>query len=283
MHLVSKILWVMVLYFITNNNSVLAQSLGRKKYVLPADTILHKVNARPIARKIIRLKPLMREMAFGYTHTSIGSYLGFRRYKADDEFLTYKGLYVNVGQIKSNKEIKITGIKNLNEPNISPGAFTYGKINNLLNLQIGYSYRKKITGYLENSNVLIHGFGDVGISLGFLKPYYLKLARSNSSGGFSGVDEKYSDTTAVFFLDKSNIFGKSPFSVGLNEMKLRPDVNLKTGLQFEYLPTKHAGALVELGFQVDMFAQKQIILVKEPASQIFPGAFVALKYGIKMN
>jgi hypothetical protein len=262
-------------------DNVFAQKIISKKYVFPADTVLKKVNPRPIARKIYKPKPLLKEMSLGVSLSSLGNGIGFRKYKTDEEFNIYRGFYIHLGHIKSNKEVKIAGVKNASDPSIATSSFTYGKINNLLNLQLGYSVRKKISGYLENTNVVIYGFGDAGINLGFLKPYYLKLARTNASGSFFASDEKYSDSTALQFLDKRYVYAKSPFAIGLGESKLQIGANVKAGFQFDYAPAKESGVLVEVGAMADVFTKENIILIGEKAKQFYPAAFVSVKYSIK--
>ena len=170
-----KILLSVAFLFFINTTCLYAQKNTKRKMPLAADTVLHKINARPIGRKIIKPRPLLKEFALGVLFNSNGTGISFRKYKTDEDFEVYKGFYINAAPIKSNKEIKIQGIKNSQDPNIITTTFTYGKINSLYSVQTGYSYRKKITGFLENTNVLIHGFADAGLSIGILKPYYLKL------------------------------------------------------------------------------------------------------------
>ncbi len=253
----------------------------RSKYIIPADTTLHKVNTRPIYRKIYKPRPLSNQISAGILYYNLGSSLSFKKYKTDDEFEVYRGFYVNIGQIKSPRELKISGIRNFQDPDALVTRFVYAKANNLLNFQGGYAYKRKISGFLENKNVVIYGLTDAGLSLGFLKPYYLQLARDNG-GAFVAVDEKYSDGNASIFLDKAYIFGKSPFKMGLNESKIQIGANAKVGLQFEYLPSKMAGIQVELGLLADVFTSKQIILINENAKQVYPGAFVCVRYCLQL-
>jgi hypothetical protein len=277
MYLCFKILLICSFAIFCGNYKVRAQ---KKQFVMPSDTVLQKINAKPISRNNSKPKPLINEYSLGISFTNIGSYISFRKYKSDDNFELNKGFYVNIGQIKSEREISISGIKSSQDPGIGVSSFIYGKINNLLNIQTGYSISKRISGILENSNVIISGFGDFGLSIGYLKPYYLSIARSNASG-YYGKDEKYSDSNAVQFLDKSYIYAKSPFSVGLSEGKFQLGVNSKVGLQFKYLPTRYAGILIEMGLMTDAFGAKQQILIGEKAKQFYPGAFAGIKYCIK--
>ncbi|MDX1666690.1 MAG: hypothetical protein R3350_05660, partial [Saprospiraceae bacterium] len=135
--------------------------------------------------------------------------------------------HIELGEIKHPKEFRQSF--DFQPPNTGKIArsFIFGKQNNFFVLRGGLGQKRYLSEKAKRKGLAIGLSYEGGPALGLLKPYYLEL-KFFSEPGFGDFEirsEKLTEETEEFFLDVNRIFGASPFSKGLGEIKVRPGLH----------------------------------------------------------
>ena len=131
------------------------------------------------------------------------------------------------GERKSNKERKVP---NTNQNGVSFGNnFIYGKINNFFFLKLGVGQSLLLGGKGNKNGVAVSAIYGGGLSLGFLKPYYIKVVENNVEKTIKYGESATSDS---LFLNYSDANGAGLFK-GFGEPKIKPGVFVKAALRFD--------------------------------------------------
>lgn len=174
-------------------------------------------------------------------------------------------------KVRDPKEVKTTnpGFNN------SKG-FYYGKLNSVGFLRGGFGiqktiYRKEIKNAIE---VRYHLMG--GPVLGFAKPIYLEILKPTSSPyEYLTIEEKY-DPEKHFI---QNIYGKAPFSRGLEQTKIHPGLFVKAAMSFDYGSRNEAVKALETGIVADFFPGPIPIMAFHKSKNIFVNLYIAFNFG----
>ena len=174
----------------------------------------------------------------------------------------------------------------------SPKDFFYGKQNSFFVLRAGYGFRKTIAEKAEKNGVRLSLLYLGGISLGWLKPYYLELAypRENPnpscpSQTFEVVSQKYREGSVEtggnedVFLDWYAIDGASGFGVGLREIEPVPGVYGKLGLCFDWAGREEFVKSLEAGIILDAYYKKIEIMISDDNKPYFIAAYISFQFG----
>lgn len=179
----------------------------------------------------------------------------------------FTNLYVfEITEIKHNKEEKSAG------DGFFSNSFVYGKTNNFYQAKLGFG-QQYVLGQKGNKNgVAVLGIAQGGLSVGLLKPYYVK-SRS------TGLDIKYDSPDSVAFLTPSEIAGGSGFTKGWSELKIRPGVYLKTALRFDFGRFNESINALEIGVSLDYYFSKIPQMVYSEPKQLFFQGHIAYVFG----
>ena len=79
---------------------------------------------------------------------------------------------------------------------------------------------------------------------------------------------------------KINCGSLASFFEGLDELKIKPGINIKAAINFEFSPSKSATAL-EVGFLGDFYPGGVNIMPTAREYSFYPTAFITLFYGRK--
>ncbi|MGB1017802.1 MAG: hypothetical protein ACPGVH_01925 [Chitinophagales bacterium] len=145
--------------------------------------------------------------------------------------------------------------------NTDPKSFKYyyGKVNNFYALTLLYGNRRVIANKSETSGVKLSLSYMGGISLGFLKPYYLRFVEQDAFG-FQFTDEGYTEENREAFLNDnpttSKVFGAGSFGKGFNKIQFLPGLQAKVGLNFDFARKSNLVTSLEVGTQIDVFYKK---------------------------
>ena len=88
--------------------------------------------------------------------------------------------------------------------------------------------------------------------------------------------ENFDPSTQTF----NNVIGSASFFEGLGELKIKPGINIKAAVNFEFSPDKSATAL-EVGFLGDFYPGGVNIMPTARQYSFYPTAFITLFYGRK--
>jgi hypothetical protein len=192
------------------------------------------------------------------------------------------GVFLELGRSRSPRftnlfVLEITEIKHPKEEKFSgegffSNSYVFGKINNFYQAKLGFG-QQYVFGQKGNKNgIAVLGIVNGGLSMGFLKPYYVK-ERTN------GADIKYDSKDSLLFLDPQNISGGSGFTTGWNELKIKPGVYLKTGLRFDFGRYNESVHALEIGVSADYYFSKIPQMVYNEPRSLFVQGHIAYIFG----
>ena len=194
-----------------------------------------------------------------------GAFYELGRRRSTKATTTYS---LELSEIKSSKEEKGSGT------NFFANTFVYGKINNFYQAKLGYG-QQIILGQKGNKNgVAVTAHFQGGLALGLLKPYYV-----DALDGFGqNRAVKYDSPDSTLFLS-GPITGGSGFTVGWNEVKMKPGAFLKTAQRFDFGRFNESVQALEIGMSVDAYADKIPIMVYSDPKQLFFQGHLAFVFG----
>ena len=142
----------------------------------------------------------------------------------------------------------------------------------MYSFRMQYGFEKSIFNKKDENGIQINANLTGGPSLGFLVPYYIRYNRNNAV-----VVEAFDSNIHNF----NNVIGSAGFLEGINEAKIRPGINLKSAINFEFGSMKKGSIALEVGFLAEAFTKKMIIMPTVKNKSIFTSAFITLFYGRK--
>lgn len=195
---------------------------------------------------------------------------------------------VEIADIKHPKEKKQAADFNLAISGFdSPRDFFYGKQNEFFTIRAGFGYKKNLAEKAKKKGVNLALTYMGGISLGFLKPYYLDLAYitqiNDSTFIVEAKSERYNDNpengNAQKFLNWYEIIGASKFGKGLSQIQPVPGAFLKLGLNFEWGARDAFITAMEAGVSADVYYRNIPVMINQPQRPFFVAAYLSFEIG----
>jgi hypothetical protein len=204
------------------------------------------------------------------------------------------GIFYEIGRFKSPRFanlylIELTEIKDIKEEKTQTGngfvsnSFVYGKINNFYQLKLGFG-QQYILGQKGNKNgIAVMGLYQGGLSLGFLRPYYINI---QEGGQEKSIKYDPSDSSNKF-LTAGLISGSSGLGKGWSEVELVPGAFLKTALRFDFGRYNELIQALQIGLSVEAYSKKIEIMAPKDITgktavepkQIFVQGHIAFVFG----
>lgn len=215
---------------------------------------------------------LKHEFTFGALLHSNGWGINLRRGKHKTAKLK-RMLELDIVSMKHPKEIK-----SVNPYFENSKGFVYGKQNTFTIGRIGYGGQWVLVQRQDRRGggveIRAHVYG--GISLGFAKPVYLEiLVPTNVPFEFSLSSEKYNPNE--HYID--NIYGKAPFTKGLDELKVYPGLYFKAGMSFEYASRQDNIKAIEAGIVIDGYYKEVPIMAFADNYPYFFSLYIGFNFG----
>lgn len=197
------------------------------------------------------------------------------------------GIFYELGKMKTNRKteiyrIDITEIKDPREEKLLGASFifgnpyVYGKRNYFYPVTLGYG-QQYIFGQKGNKNgVAVTGLWSAGISLGLLRPYYIRVADTQTGGE---KDLKYSVEDSAQFVDQSIVIAGGGIGKGWGEIQLKPGAFAKVGMRFDYGRYNETVSALEIGMSLEAYGSKIPILLYQKERQLFFQGYVAIVFG----
>lgn len=196
--------------------------------------------------------------------------------KESDKFYDLRFVQLEFSEHKHPKEIK--GSNRGPTYTDKPRPYKFGKINNFYALKLGYGNRKMLAGKPDPGTVSIHWVYAGGLSIGFLKPYYLDVYQSNGTQQL-----KYEDNPAYFLPvnpnDQARIIGRSSLLQGIGETKIIPGIQAKTALHFDFAAFRKRKFALETGLNAELYIKKMAIMANVKAHPYILNGYVSLQFG----
>ena len=208
-----------------------------------------------------------REVYWGINKNSWGGLIGGGVLKISNKVSDkmYQTVGVEIVNIKHPKENKYSSALGYGR------TFVWGKKNYLFSLRGQYGREMILVNKKDPQGIRINAQVAVGPSIGLLVPYYIKYSRNNRM-----EIENFDSSIHTF----NNVIGSASFFEGLDELKIKPGINLKAALNFEFGGPRSATA-IEVGFLADIFTKEIMMMPTAENYSIYPTAFITLFYGRK--
>jgi hypothetical protein len=208
------------------------------------------------------------ELSYGLNLNSNGGLIGgvFIRsaYTINEKMLQFGA--VEIVEVKHPKELRLYSLE-------TGDSFIAGKQNFLFVVRPHYGRELVLFRKAPESGVQVNALGAIGPSLGFLVPYYIRYSSSQQG---SVRTEQYDPRIHT---NIENIQGSAGVFTGLGEADLNLGLHAKAGLSFEYGRYNESVAGIEVGFMVEAYTKKLIMLPDARNNSRFTSVYLNIYYG----
>lgn len=185
-------------------------------------------------------------------------------------------------ELKHEKEVRQKNNSSfISSNNLKENNYIFGKINNVYSLNLGFRREIILIPNIFSSKKNIKLRYQVGLSLGMLKPYYLKIINPNSisSEEFIITSERYNATIDNYFLNPTYILGADKWIKGLNQMKFFPGLNGDFSINLGSAKNRRFINAVATGMNFSIFSNHLPILAYQKSSIYQAHLYIALELG----
>lgn len=149
------------------------------------------------------------------------------------------------------------------------------KLNNLYEFKMAVGQEHLIGGKGNRNGVAVSALYSGGVTIGLLKPYYLDV-QNQITGATSRKTfaQMATDTT-----EGDLITGASGFTVGWDNLTIKPGVNAKQAMRFDYGRLNQTVAAIEVGLTEEYYFGKIPLVYLVKQKQFFFNAYVAILFG----
>lgn len=182
---------------------------------------------------------------------------------------TLRVFSLQLAEIKHPKEVRYQSFA-------TGSTFIFGKQNYVFTLRPGFGFERLLFRKYPEEGVKLNWTFHGGLSLGFLKPYYVEY-------DFASTTATTPDIRSVAFdpetMDPFQVRGTGGFFRGLGEIQLEPGFHVRTGLMFEYGQFDRSVTAIEAGAQLEAFQNEIIIIPYSQNRSVFTSAYIILHFG----
>ena len=259
--------------------TVLALTLAISLYSQDSTAVYRGQNKKNAKRE--RINNLMRMEEEGDLIFNKHSIFGIRL--ATDGY----GINYEKGKYKSPTRTILFGIE-LNEKkdprehriSATSDGFNYTsivpyKLNNLYEFRLSVGEQRLIGGKGNKNGVAVTALYTGGITAGLLKPYYLDIQDQVTGETKRMTFERYIADTAT----NDRVTGASGFTVGWGHLSLKPAINARQALRFDYGRLNQTITAIEVGLTEEFFFNKIPLVYIVPQKQFFFNAYVSIMFG----
>lgn len=189
------------------------------------------------------------------------------------------------GTTKRMFELEVVSMKHPKEiKSVNPlfndaKSYFYGKMNTFTIVRYGIGLQHILFDKGEKSGVQVRYSLYGGVAPGITKPVYLFIVYSNPPYKPDLQIEKYDPQ--VHYLD--NIWGRAPFTYGLNQLSLHPGIYGKFGLSFDYARKQEDLSSLETGLIVDAYPYAIPIMAYAKNKSVFISLYLSAHFGMRFN
>ena len=184
-------------------------------------------------------------------------------------------------------------LKNTKEDRLSTvvgGSFIYRKTNYAFVLRPSFGMQRILFRKAADAGVQVNALVSIGPSIGLLMPYYVNYDRTAARNGTVpnlGSDDIVNEQYDPFkHTQVEAILDHGPLFSGIGQTQVVPGVHFRGGLSFEYGRYRDAVTGAEVGFLLEGFTKRMVILSPGNLSEIdalnrqfFPSVYLTLYFG----
>ena len=186
--------------------------------------------------------------------------------------------------------LKNTG-KEQREPTVAGGSYIKSKTNYAFVLRPSFGLQRVMFRKAAEAGVQVNGLVSVGPSIGLLMPYYITYDYTYARNGGNTINLSTDDIVNEQYDPAKHtvpyaILDHGPLFSGIGQTKVVPGAHLRGALSFEYGRYRDAVAGMEVGFLVEAFTKRMVILSPDPNltvdnlnHQFFPSVYLTLYFG----
>ena len=155
--------------------------------------------------------------------------------------------------------------------------YFYGLQNRFHVIRLTYGVKRTLAEKADHNGVRLSFVGFGGISVGFLKPYYLNILQNDST--LNAVPTRYTAATASQFLNKNYILEAAPTRYGLNQIQPVPGLTAKVGLDFDWGIKDEFVKALEAGMVIDIYYKRLPIYANNYNRFYQFGVYLSFQFG----
>ena len=209
-----------------------------------------------------------KQSVFGFRLATDGYGISYEKGKYKTNTRTLLFLF-ELNEKKEAKDHKVAAA-GYNGYNFS--SVVVGKLNNFYEFKAAIGQQHLIGGKGNKNGVAVTAIYSGGLSLGILKPYYVMVTNLNTGQDFRS---KYPTIIDSGFVE----LGASGFTVGWGEVQLKPGVNAKTALRFDYGRFNQNVTAIEVGLTGEYYFSKVPMMYLVPYRNFFFNAYMSFMFG----
>ena len=170
------------------------------------------------------------------------------------------------------------------------GSFINRKTNYAFVLRPSVGIQRILFRKAADAGVQVNGLVSIGPSIGLLMPYYINYDRTAARNGTAPnlssddiVNEQYDPFKHT---DLDAILDHGPLFSGIGQTQVVPGVHFRAGLSFEYGRYRDAVTGAEVGFLLEGYTKRLLILSPGNLSEVdalnrqfFPSVYLTLYFG----
>ena len=177
---------------------------------------------------------------------------------------------INIDYMTQN----VFGERKDNRETIANSRLVINKINQMYYLRFGGVKSYEIGTRQTRSNVGVNGIFSAGPLLAIYKPVFIQYSDSDSQA--LGIkDVRYNPQIH----NASQIFGKSAFSNGIGQSKLKVGAYLKTALRFDWGSYESNFKALEVGFNIQYINNPEPLIFSLARQNVQANLYVMLSFG----
>ena len=214
---------------------------------------------------------LRNEKSYGIQLNSDG--LGFGYRIANRVNYRNKNIFeFELGSIKHPKEYKLTSIYSY----YGGSSYFFGKKNFPIYFRGSIGRQRELYPKADLGGVSIRFLYSGGPTLAVCKPVYYKVVHRDYPHDII-KDEKFDASTY------QDIFGRSSFFKGFDEIGVVPGVFAKTGFAFEYSKADKIIHAIEVGANINAYLKEIPIMATNDNRFLFLSLFVSYRFGVVVD
>lgn len=207
---------------------------------------------------------------FGIRLATNGYGINFEKgkFKSPTKTLIYQ---FELNEIHDPKEHHVSATSNqINFSSVSPY-----KLNNLYTFKMAVGQEQLIGGKGNKNGVAVTVLYTGGVSIGLLKPYDLDI-QNIITGATSRKTFEQMQTDTV---EGDQISGASGFLVGWGQLQVKPGLNAKLAMRFDYGRLNQTVSAIECGLTEEYYFSKVPLVYMVKQHNFFFNAYVQIMFG----
>lgn len=184
-------------------------------------------------------------------------------------------LVFELNEMQSQKQIRT-----INPYFTNAKSYIYGKLNSVFIVRASYGLHRLLNRKPYWGGVELRLIYMGGASLGFAKPVYLYILKPSPIFYEYTISEERYDPDEHFV---DNIFGRTSFTKGFNQISVYPGIHAKIGLDFDYGVYQTKVKSLEVGAIIDIFPIPVPIMAFNDPNYFFLTLYLNFNFGKRYN